>query len=224
MDAAKSDDQAHGADLADPVNPANPVGRIDAAGAIAAAIEQLAMWVRRNAPSQLSTSTVTTLDTLASKGPLRISQLADHEAISQPGMTTLVNRLEAAGHAERVADPTDGRAALVRITDAGREVLAQRHVARTTALRTELRQLDTADIAALAAALPAIQRLADTDITPSTPQQPPPAQSKPSPEHQQPHEHRQHRPAQPRPSREHQQPQEKQPQEPKRQQQAGPRR
>lgn len=129
------------------------------ADAVAAALEQLAMWVRRNAPSQLSTSTITTLDTLASKGPLRISQLADHEAISQPGMTTLVNRLEAAGYAERIADPTDGRAALVRITDAGRNVLAQRHLTRTAALRSELRHLDEAALASLAAALPAIQQL-----------------------------------------------------------------
>lgn len=139
--------------------PEIPDGDSTAIDAVAATLEQLAMWVRRSAPSQLSTSTITTLDTLAAKGALRISQLADHEAISQPGMTTLVNRLEAAGHAERIADPTDGRATLVQITDAGREVLAQRHITRTAALRSELRHLDAADVAALSAALPAIERL-----------------------------------------------------------------
>jgi DNA-binding MarR family transcriptional regulator len=146
---------------------------------VADTLERLAMWVRRNAPSQLSTSTVTTLDTLASKGPLRISQLAEHEAISQPGMTTLVNRLEAAGHAERIGDPTDGRAALVRITEAGRAVLAQRHLTRAAALQTQLERLDAGDVSALRAALPAIERLTGAGESTPTPR------PKPKPEQQQ---------------------------------------
>ncbi|MGI8760177.1 MAG: MarR family winged helix-turn-helix transcriptional regulator [Jatrophihabitantaceae bacterium] len=127
--------------------------------ALSRSIERLAMWVRRLAPTQLSTSTVTTLDTLRIEGPLRICELAEREAVSQPGMTTLVNRLESAGHAERVADPTDGRATLVRITSAGRAVLADRHAARSGAVRAELRHLDAADRAALVAAMPAVERL-----------------------------------------------------------------
>ncbi|MGH8860389.1 MAG: MarR family winged helix-turn-helix transcriptional regulator [Jatrophihabitantaceae bacterium] len=127
--------------------------------AVADVVDRLSMWLRRQVPAAVSSSTITTLDTLNAHGPLRVSELADREAISQPGMTTLVNRLEAAGHAERVADPTDGRAALVRITATGRAILAQRHTARTDLLRLELQHLDDADRAALAAAVPAIQRL-----------------------------------------------------------------
>jgi DNA-binding MarR family transcriptional regulator len=126
---------------------------------VAESIEALVMWVRRQAPTQVSTSTITTLDTLLTDGPLRISDLAEHEALSQPGMTTLVNRLEAAGLAERVADPTDGRATLVRITDGGRAVLATRRADRTAALLAELDRLDDADRAALIAALPAVEQL-----------------------------------------------------------------
>ena len=131
--------------------------------AVAAAIEQLAMWVRRNAPSQVSTSTITTLDTLLAEGPLRISALAEREAISQPGMTTLVNRLEEGGQAERLADPTDGRAALVRITDLGRKVLAERQATRTATLLAQLERLDPADRLALVDALPAVTRLMARD-------------------------------------------------------------
>lgn len=127
--------------------------------AVAEGIEDLVMWMRRQAPSQVSSSTATTLDTLQNEGPLRISDLAAREAISQPGMTTLVNRLEAKGQAERVADPTDGRATLVRITDVGRMLLADRHRARSAALLVELDRLDAADRDALAAALPAVERL-----------------------------------------------------------------
>lgn len=126
---------------------------------VAEGIEHLVMWMRRQAPIQINSSTATALDTLQAEGPLRISDLASREAISQPGMTTLVNRLEAAGQAERVADPTDGRATLVRITDLGRKVLADRHTARSAALATELDRLDESHRLALVAALPAIDAL-----------------------------------------------------------------
>src|SRR5581483_6725413 len=117
------------------------------------------MWARRQAPAPVSTSTITTLDALATHGPLRISDLAEREAISQPGMTTLVNRLEAAGQAERVADPSDGRATLVRLTELGRKVLAERQADRTEALLAGVNRLEAADRAALIAALPALERL-----------------------------------------------------------------
>jgi DNA-binding MarR family transcriptional regulator len=126
---------------------------------VADVIDRLSMWLRREVPVAFSSSTITTLDSLHARGPMRVSDLAELEALSQPGMTTLVNRLEAAGQAERVADPTDGRAALVRITDAGRAILAQRHATRTERLQDELHHLDADDRAALAAAVPAIQRL-----------------------------------------------------------------
>jgi DNA-binding MarR family transcriptional regulator len=132
---------------------------------LAEVIDRLTIWLRRQVPTAVSSSTITTLDTLAAHGPLRVSELADREAISQPGMTSLVNRLEAAGQAERVSDPTDGRAALVRITDAGRELLRQRHASRARVLAQVLDRLDDADRAALAGAVPALRRLITTPFT-----------------------------------------------------------
>jgi DNA-binding MarR family transcriptional regulator len=123
---------------------------------VADAIDRLSMWLRRQVPTAVSSSTITTLDSLHAGGPLRVSDLAEREVISQPGMTSLVNRLEAAGQAERISDPNDGRVALVRITDRGRAVLAERHAARTELLRRELAALHGADRSALVAAVPAI--------------------------------------------------------------------
>lgn len=134
--------------------------------AVADAVDRLTMWLRRQVPSAVSTSTITTLDTLHAHGPLRVSELAEREALSQPGMTTLINRLEAAGHAERTPDPSDGRASLVAITAAGRQVLADRHRSRTELLEHELLTLDADDRAALAAAVPAISRLINRTDTP----------------------------------------------------------
>ncbi|HEU5268695.1 MAG TPA: MarR family transcriptional regulator [Jatrophihabitans sp.] len=127
--------------------------------AIAGTLDRLLLWVRRKAPSQLSATSVTTLDTLSQDGPLRISDLAVREGVSQPGMTTLINRLAGEGLAERFADPTDGRASLVRITAAGREVLADRHRARTEAILTDVQRLSAEHRADLAAALDAMNRL-----------------------------------------------------------------
>ena len=135
------------------------MGRTSDTAGLADAIDRLTMWLRRQVPTAVSSSTITTLDSLATNGPLRISELADREAVSQPGMTSLVNRLEAAGQAERVPDPTDRRAALVRITEAGRALLDQRHAARALVLEHELADLDDTDRAALLAAVPAIHRL-----------------------------------------------------------------
>lgn len=133
--------------------------------ALAAELDRLMHWLRRNTPQAVSASSITALDRLATEGPLRVSELAAREAISQPGVTVLVHRLAEAGYAERVPDPTDRRATLVRITEAGRAVLSERLAVRAKALRARLAELDDADQQLLLAALPAIERLVDT--TPS---------------------------------------------------------
>ena len=74
-------------------------------------------------------------------------------------MTTLVNRLAADGYAERFPDPTDGRATLVRITPAGRQVLAERHAARSAAIGAAIARLSAEHQAALAAAADALRAL-----------------------------------------------------------------
>jgi DNA-binding MarR family transcriptional regulator len=126
---------------------------------IAARLDRLVIWARHKAPAPMSATSITTLDTLAYAGPLRISELAERERLTQPGMTIVVNRLEATGHAERFADPTDGRATLVRITAAGRQLLAARGDARADALVADIDALPAADRATLAAAIGAIDRL-----------------------------------------------------------------
>jgi len=127
--------------------------------AIADTLDRMLLWARRKAPPRLSATSITTLDTLGLHGPQRISDLAAGEGVSQPGMTTLVSRLVDEGLAERFADPTDGRATLVRITDTGRSVLADRHRARTEAIRADILRLSAEHRAALLGALDALNHL-----------------------------------------------------------------
>jgi DNA-binding MarR family transcriptional regulator len=59
---------------------------------------------------------------------LRITELRSDVLLTQPGISRLITRLEAAGLVERVDDPDDGRACRIRLTDAGAH--AQRDVGR----------------------------------------------------------------------------------------------
>ena len=65
----------------------------------------------------------------------RVSELATRAQITKQSMAELVAHLEGHGYVERVPDPSDRRAKLVRATDRGGEVYALAHefVARTEA-------------------------------------------------------------------------------------------
>ena len=127
--------------------------------ALANGVDRLVVWLRRSVPAEYSSSTMSALDRLRTEGPLRVSELARREAMTQPGVTLLVNRLAESDLAERIPDPTDGRASLVRITDLGVEAITRRHDTRAAVLRERVAGLSDEDQQLLAAALPAIERL-----------------------------------------------------------------
>ena len=56
------------------------------------------------------------------EGGLRLTELAELARTTKQAMLYTVNQLEAAGYVERVPDPTDGRAKIVRLTERGLEV------------------------------------------------------------------------------------------------------
>jgi DNA-binding MarR family transcriptional regulator len=130
------------------------------AAEVAAGLERLLALIRWLSPPGLSLTTAATLTTLDRSGPCRLTALASNEGVTQPAMTQLVGRLAEAGLATRCADPADGRAVQVQITDAGRKLVARRRTARAERLSALLSRLSQVDQDALAAALPAINALA----------------------------------------------------------------
>ncbi len=133
---------------------------------VAGALEALVTWLRQaRGSSSLSLSTLSALSRLDTDGPLRVTQLATREGLTQPGMTTLLNRLEDAGLAIREPDPEDGRALRVSITDAGLEAIAAYRTNRQRIILERLDQLDADDRDALAAALPALHHFVSAPIT-----------------------------------------------------------
>lgn len=53
------------------------------------------------------------------EGGLRLTELAERTHTSKQAMSYTVNRLEEAGYMERVPDPADGRAKVIRLTERG---------------------------------------------------------------------------------------------------------
>ena len=140
----------------------------DARLATAAALDAFAAWaIRSTADRELSLTTASTLATLDRDGPQRLSDLAVREGVTQPSMTALVTRLERDGLAVRGDDPTDRRAVLVTLTDAGREVLLSRRTRRATRLAALLDHLGPEDRATVEAAAGALARLTRHRVDPS---------------------------------------------------------
>jgi DNA-binding MarR family transcriptional regulator len=129
---------------------------------IVAGLERLTGLIRLLSPSgEISLTTVSTLARLAAAGPHRLSDLAAKEGVTQPAMTQLVSRLERHGLAERRGHRDDRRVVMVHITPAGRKLLDQRRQQRAIRLSSLLDGLSPEDERAIAAALPALTRLAD---------------------------------------------------------------
>lgn len=106
--------------------------------------------------SELSRTAAGVLAALATAGPLRVTELAEHEKVSQPTMSTILDRLERDGRVSRRPDPADGRARRIEITAPGRRLLELRASRRAEALGARLADLSRAERASLAAALPAL--------------------------------------------------------------------
>jgi|SRR5579884_208084 len=97
----------------------------------------------------------------------RITDLACREAISQPGITLLVNRLEARGWVTREADPHDRRAVLVTLTAEGREVLERLRAEYRALMQEELATLEESDVRTLARTIEILDRLIERLGTPA---------------------------------------------------------
>ncbi|MEU6355182.1 MarR family transcriptional regulator [Streptomyces sp. NPDC047072] len=143
---------------------------------IAQALAEVAGVVVRNLNSRrgMSFTTASTLGRLEREGPVRLTALAAAEGVAQPSMTQLVQRLENQGLATRISDPDDGRVTLVAVTEAGREVLAERRRerdARAVRLMDRLSEEERQALGtALATALPIVRRLAQEAARSGDPQ------------------------------------------------------
>lgn len=90
------------------------------------------------------------LSVLKTDGAMRLGELAVATRTTQPGMTRLTGQLVEAGLVHRRHDPTDSRATVLSITDAGVAALAVWRRELRDALAPLFDDLDDDDWAALA--------------------------------------------------------------------------
>jgi DNA-binding MarR family transcriptional regulator len=95
------------------------------------------------------------------EAPCRITELASREAVTQPAITLLVNRLADRGWVSRESDPLDGRVVLVTLTAAGRAVWDQLLGEYRALLHDEMASLDNDDVEVLARAVEILDYLID---------------------------------------------------------------
>jgi DNA-binding MarR family transcriptional regulator len=96
-----------------------------------------------------------------SRGPRRITDLAEQEGLAQPTMTLLVKRLEERGWVARERDAGDRRAVLVSLTDAGSAALEDTRAGYRAVLQRHLDSMSGSEVAALKTATEALGRLID---------------------------------------------------------------
>jgi len=109
----------------------------------------------------LSRSAAAVLGVLYEVGPQRITTLATNNAVTQPAMTALVQRLEATGLVIRVIDPVDSRARLVTITEKGVRTLLERRGRQNAAIAAAIEDLDDHQAALLSQLVPALHQMSE---------------------------------------------------------------
>jgi DNA-binding MarR family transcriptional regulator len=139
---------------------ANGQGAAIDAARLRVAVLRLSRRLRKHDLAGLTPSQLSTLASVGKAGPVRLGDLASAERIAPSTLTRLVNVLEDRGYLVRHAAPDDARAYLVRITDSGRDALERIRQEATNLLTDILLTLPDDQLAALDAALPALEQLA----------------------------------------------------------------
>jgi DNA-binding MarR family transcriptional regulator len=132
--------------------------------ALASALRLSVVRLNRRLRGQRADQSVTltqlaALSTLKAHGPLTPGELAAYEKVQPPSMTRVLAAVEERGLVVRRPHPSDGRQALVELTSAGWDLLAQEVRMREAWLSRKLAELSDEERAVLSAASELIDKL-----------------------------------------------------------------
>ena len=137
--------------------------RLDVANRLhSAAIHLLRRARRVDSESHLPAPQLSALSVIVYAGPITLGALAGAEQVRPPTMTRLVAAMEAAGLVERETDTEDRRVVRIRATPKGRRILEDGRDRRIAVIAESLAALTGAEIAEVAQALDAIEKVAGT--------------------------------------------------------------
>ena len=107
-------------------------------------------------PTQASVLGITTM-----RGPLSLAELTEIEGINPTMLSRVIGKLDEYGLLKRLRDPDDFRAAWVEVTPKGRGVYERIAAQRSAVISESVSGLPDGEQAALLAALPALENLAE---------------------------------------------------------------
>jgi DNA-binding MarR family transcriptional regulator len=122
---------------------------------------RLTRLLMRSGAHKLSRTEVGVLSTL-SDGPRRITELAQTEALAQPTVTQLVDKLEGRGLVARARSGEDARVVMVEVTPAGTEVFEEVRAEIRANMREALADLPDAELTELVHAAETLGGLIET--------------------------------------------------------------
>ncbi|MEA2197643.1 MAG: hypothetical protein QOJ25_1694 [Solirubrobacteraceae bacterium] len=140
-----------------------PALELDTAARLRASIGKLSRRLRptaAGAAAGLTPTRISVLFTIARRGPIRLSELAQAEGLNPTMLSRVIADFAESGLVTRACDPGDRRAALVEATTAGRKLCDRMLGERTDVLEVALAALDDTDRRAVEQALPVLERLA----------------------------------------------------------------
>ncbi|WP_293170289.1 MarR family winged helix-turn-helix transcriptional regulator [Microcella sp.] len=125
-------------------------------------IQRLARRIRaERAGESISDTQLGVLWRLRTDGATTPGELATAERVSAPSMNRTLNALEASGFVRRDPSDDDARKVRVTLTPAGEHVIAETRRLRRQWFHSRLEELTASERAALEAARPVLDRLAD---------------------------------------------------------------
>lgn len=123
----------------------------------------LARQLRQQTAEAFTPTQLSVIGTIHRHGPISLGDLAARERLSPPTISKVVAAIEAEGVIERIPDPEDRRVCRVRVTRSGERWIERSRAARNEWLAERIAALAPAERAALAAAVPVLERLVDDE-------------------------------------------------------------
>ncbi|MDR7301497.1 MarR family winged helix-turn-helix transcriptional regulator [Haloactinomyces albus] len=144
---------------------ANSAGSADSQRTLASrlrvAVVRLNRRLRAQADSGVTLSQLSTLASLRKSGTLTPGELASKEGVQPPSMTRVIASLEELGLVARRRHPTDGRQAIVELTEAGSARIEAEISARERWLDLQLADLTEDERATLSRAAEILSRITE---------------------------------------------------------------
>jgi DNA-binding MarR family transcriptional regulator len=122
-------------------------------------IARLSRRMRAQIGSSLSTTQLAALAAVDTNGSMTPGELAEHEKVQPPSMTRVIAALEDQRLLVRTKHPTDGRQALLSVTDQGRALLREERRRKEVWLARQLADLTEEEMEIMRQAAPILEKL-----------------------------------------------------------------